>query len=130
VSLLDDDGGRSSDFTVNDGEQKLWIGVRPAWYGNTQGKSPVIQVMYQPDLNSPLQGPVFIDERTWDELARAVKWRRRTYRHMAKQLVRWWVCADVILVLFCIGLAVTLTPWFLVSALIFAMHAGWLVRAE
>jgi hypothetical protein len=89
MSLLDDDGGRSSDFTVNDGEQRLWIGVRPVWYGNTPGESPVIQISYQPDRNSPLQGPVFINEHTWDELMLAVKWRRRTYWPRWKQFLMW-----------------------------------------
>lgn len=87
MSLLDDDGGRSSDFTVNDGEQRLWIGVRPVWYNEVQGDVPVIQVCYQADRESPLQGPVFISERTWDELARAVKWRRRSYLPLWKRIL-------------------------------------------
>lgn len=87
MSLLDDDGSRSSDFTVNDGEQRLWIGVRPVWYGQVQGDVPVIQVCYQPDRDSPLQGPVFINGKTWDELVRAVKWRRRSYLPLWKQFL-------------------------------------------
>lgn len=90
MSLLDDDGGRSSDFTVNDGEQRLWIGVRPVWYDEGPSSSPVIQICYQPDRRSPPQGPVFINEATWDDLVRAVKWRRRTYLPWWKRIRAWW----------------------------------------
>lgn len=89
MSHLDDDGTRSSDFTVNDGEQRLWIGVRPVWYNEIQGDVPVIQVCYQHDRESALlQGPVFIDEATWDDLVRAVKWRRRSYLPLWKRVLK------------------------------------------
>jgi hypothetical protein len=72
--MLIDDGGLSSDFTVHDGQQTLWIGVRPTWDENNQpSKDPVIQICYQ--NGNSLQGPVFLDKDTWDQAVHAVDWR-------------------------------------------------------
>jgi hypothetical protein len=86
MSHLEDDGGLSSDFTIHDDEQTLWIGVRPIWYGNDREDHPTIQVCYQ-NHGEALQGPVFIDEDTWDQVVRAVEWRRTRYLSKWKQFL-------------------------------------------
>ena len=74
MSHLEDDGGLSSDFTVHDDQQTLWIGVRPVWDDNGPSKNPVIQICYQ-NQGGPLQGPVFVDKETWNQVVKAVDWR-------------------------------------------------------
>ena len=81
---ITDDGGLSSDFTVHDNEQTLWIGVRPVWHGNKPG-AVTVQVCYQ-DSGGPLQGPVFISEDTWRAVNRAVTWRLRSRRPLLKRI--------------------------------------------
>jgi hypothetical protein len=72
--MLIDDGGLSSDFTVHDDQQTLWIGVRPTWDDSGPSQKPVIQICYQNE-GGPLQGPVFLDKETWNQVVKAVDWR-------------------------------------------------------
>jgi hypothetical protein len=87
VSTLDDDGFPSVDFiAVEEPDQKghaqgLWIGVRPAFYGNDKSTEPMIQICYQEDyMHASLLGPVWITPETWREINKAVKWRVRYHR--------------------------------------------------
>lgn len=91
---LEDDGGLSSDFTVieaGDEPQALWIGVRPAYFGDGTVRRVVIQVCLQDRyMTSTLQGPVFITPDVWRELNAAVERRlsRRKPRRL-RQMLSW-----------------------------------------
>lgn len=89
MSRLDDDGCPSSDFIAvedphADGQQALWIGVRPIWYGDRRGEV-MVQICYQQHhMAGPLAGPVWLSPETWDQVDKAVRWRLRRYKK------HWW----------------------------------------
>lgn len=94
MSTLDDDGHPSSDFIAieaehDGGQQALWIGVRPIWYGDERGEV-MVQIEYQEHYNGgPLAGPVWLTPQTWRQVAAAVEWRLQRHETRRTRIRRW-----------------------------------------